>query len=186
MNQICTIFKEQKYNDMWMNNKSEPCYFYEYHPWHGGTNSEWYQPTDGKILDVKDQYLRGINHFTPKLEIILSRTDYVICVIPSSKVGTMPSGIRSIAKRLCVHPVIDGTDVLYRAKELPDKAETGIRDYELEYESLEVRNESLIRNKQILLLDDITTSGVSFDASKKVLEEAGAYLVVPFALGKTV
>lgn len=185
-NKVCTLFKKKEDNDLVINNITPHKYFYDYHPYRHNTNPEWNKPTDGKILDVKEGKERGINHFTPLLEDILSRNDYVICVIPSHEVGTKPSGIRSIAERLCIHPVIDGTKVLYRIIEVPKKTDGGNRDFDLEYRSLEVQNEKLIRNKQVLLLDDVSTSGVSLNAGKKVLEEAGADLVFQFALGKTV
>jgi hypothetical protein len=173
-----------------MSNKSEPCYFYDYHPYHEGENPEFNRPTDGKIMDVKSKYpsvrIKGINHFVPKLQNILSRTDYVICVIPSSKVGFEPSGIRSIAEQICCDPIVDGTKVSHRIIEMEPKSMGGARDIDLEIPSLEVMNESLIKNKQVLLLDDVTTSGTSFDAGHKLLEEAGAGLIVKLALGKTV
>lgn len=187
---VCTIFKEQKYNEMWMNNKSEPFYFYDYHPYNRHSSPDWNRATDGKIMDVKSddkaEMMRGINHFIPKLQNILSSNDYVICVIPSSKAGFEPSGIRSIAEQICCDPIVDGTKVLNRVKEMKQKSMGGPRDIDLEIPSLEVMNENLIKNKQVLLLDDVTTSGTSFNAGHKLLEEAGADLIVKFALGKTV
>ncbi|MFA0821468.1 MAG: phosphoribosyltransferase family protein [Methanomethylovorans sp.] len=185
-NTKCTIFKDEENNEMWMNNQLEPLYFYEYHPYDEGTNPAWYQPTDGRILDVKDNLDVGVNFFVSKLQQILSSTEYTICVIPSRKIGTQPSGIRSIAKKLCFHSIIDGTEVLHRIKETEKKATGGHRDLNLQIESLEVRNENLIKNQQVLLLDDVTTSGNSLKAGQILLEEAGADLIVKFALGKTV
>ena len=187
---MCTIFKKKEHNEMWMSNKPEPCYFYDYHPYNKHSDPDWNKATDGKIMDVKSndkaEMTRGINHFVPKLQKILSRTDYVICVIPSSKVGFEPSGIRSIAEQICCDPIVDGTKVLRRIIEMKPKSRGGPRDIDLEIPSLEVMNESLIKNKQVLLLDDVTTSETSFNAGHKLLEEAGAGLIIKLALGKTV
>ncbi len=129
-----------------------------------------------------------IMYFVNELCTIFSDTEkYVICVIPKHTIGTAPSGIRSIAKRLCTPPIIDGTNVIVRSKELKKKSVGGSRDIDLEIESLSVKNDSIniIKDQQILLLDDVTTTGTSLKAGKNILENAGAKLVVMFALGMT-
>ncbi len=65
------------------------------------------------------------------------------------------------------------------------KSTGGKRDLTSEVESLTIVNESIVKDKQILLLDDVTTSGASLNAGKLRLEKAGAKLVVMFALGLT-
>ena len=177
----CRIFKEPKCNEIAL---KEPIYIYDYHPYYSGTNPEW-DTNSGLILDVKQNLPKGINHFTNILKSKLSNNEYVICIIPTHEEGTKPSGIRSIAKRLCIPPVIDGTEVLYRVKETQKKTSGGCRDFTLEIESLKVRYKNLIMGKQVLLLDDVTTTGTSLDAGKMLLEESGAGLVVRLALGKT-
>ncbi|MBP1908305.1 phosphoribosyltransferase [Methanolobus bombayensis] len=84
----------------------------------------------------------------------------------------------------------DGTDVLHRTKTVTPKHLGGRRgDINYEMESLDIIediiDEDLIRGKQVLLLDDIATSGASLKAGKELLLEAGARIVIPFALGET-
>lgn len=177
----CRIFTDQKCNEIAIR---ETISIYDYHPYHRGTNPDW-DTNSGLILDVKQNLPKGINHFANILKSKLSSNEYVICVIPTHEEGTKPSGIRSIAKRLCTPPVIDGTEVLYRVNETQKKTSGGSRNFTLEIESLQVRDKNLIMGKQVLLLDDVTTTGTSLDAGKIVLEEAGAGLVVRLALGKT-
>jgi len=59
------------------------------------------------------------------------------------------------------------------------------RSLEEERDSLTIDNEEIIRCKQVLLLDDITTRGTSFKAARQKLMDAGATLVAAIALGQT-
>lgn len=131
-------------------------------------------------------YKNAINYFTNRLRAILSDTkEYVICVIPTHTKGTAPSGIKTIAKRLSSPPIIDGTDVISRVFEIPKKAIDGSRDLQLEIESLTMRNETIVKGRQVLLLDDVTTTGTSLKAGKYVIERAGAKIVALLALAET-
>ena len=60
-----------------------------------------------------------------------------------------------------------------------------MRDLQEEISSLTVRNKNIIKNQQVLLMDDITTTGTSLKAGKIVLKRAGAKIVALLALGKT-
>ncbi|MDF1534567.1 MAG: phosphoribosyltransferase [Methanosarcinaceae archaeon] len=59
------------------------------------------------------------------------------------------------------------------------------RSLEEELDSLTIDNEEIIRYKQVLLLDDITTRDISFKAARQKLTDAGATLVAAIALGQT-
>jgi predicted amidophosphoribosyltransferase len=50
---------------------------------------------------------------------------------------------------------------------------------------MEVKNIKKIRNKYVLLFDDVTTTNNSLLAGQELLKEAGAKAVQPFALGQT-
>ena len=109
-----------------------------------------------------DYYEKAIAYFMPKLRYILSNTEeYVICVYPKNTVGVTTSGMRRIAKQLCSPPIIDGSDILSRVFKMPKKAKGGDRDLEKEMVSLTVRNKSVVKGQQVLLLDDVTTTGTS-------------------------
>ena len=178
----CRIFRDSEKN---MVTLQEIFDLGGYHPWHDGHNPN-FDEFSRLILDVKDQRKKGINYFTNRLRSILSDTEeYVICVIPTHAVGTAPSGIRTIAKQLCSHPIIDGTDAISRAFEIQKKTVGGSRDMQLEIKSLAVTNESVVRGRQVLLLDDVTTTGTSLKAGKYLIEQAGAEIVVLLALART-
>lgn len=145
---------------------------------------------DEEKLDKKSveyyYYKKAIRYFTDRLRSILSDTEeYVICVMPAHTVGITTSGMRTIAKNLCRPPIIDGTDVLSRVFEIPKKTSGGIRDLGLEIKSLTVTDKTIIKGRQALLLDDITTTGTSLKAGKYLLERARAAIVALLALGKT-
>ena len=145
---------------------------------------------DEAKLDTKSieyyYHKEAIKYFTNRLRSILSDIEeYVICVVPTHEVGTAASGIRTVAKQLCTDPIIDGTEVISRAFEIPKKAIGGSRDLQVERESLTVRNKSIVEGRQVLLMDDVTATGTSLKAGKYQIERAGAKIVALLALAKT-
>ncbi len=48
-----------------------------------------------------------------------------------------------------------------------------------------VRNEGIVKGRQVLLMDDVTTTSTSLKAGRCVIEQAGAKLVALLALAKT-
>ncbi|MCQ6962509.1 ComF family protein [Methanolobus chelungpuianus] len=161
--------------------KSNVCFGF-YYPKNRGVKSEF----SSLILAVKNQKKAAVEFFVKLLIVILSdKEEFVICVIPSHEAGLKPSGIRDIAKRLCKEPIIDGTDILVRSKTIPSKHQSGVRDLRLERESLDVINKNKIKGRNILLLDDVATTGTSLVAGRSKLLEAGAKSVASIALGHT-
>lgn len=194
----CRILRDPEKNKLIDSDPKNIVTLGKYYPKHGRPYKDM-DEFSNMILDIKKDetkldpksgeyyyYKKAINYFTNRLRSILSDTEeYVICVMPTHAVGTAPSGIRTIAKRLCSPPIIDGTDVLSRVFEIPKKAIDGSRDLPLETESLTVRNENIVKEQQVLLLDDVTTTGTSLRVGKYLLERAGAKLVALLALAKT-
>ncbi len=78
------------------------------------------------------------------------------------------------------------TDVLYKIKETGSQVE--IKDREKRLKNLEgafkIRNAEIIKNKKIILIDDITTTGATLSEAKKVLKQAGAKKVIGLAVAK--
>ncbi len=131
-------------------------------------------------------YGKALGYFTGKLHSILSNTEeFMICVIPTHMKGTAPSGIRAIAKQLCSSPRIDGTGVLSRTFKIPKKSIGGSRDLSAEIKSLTVEDEAIVKDYQILLMDDVTTTGTSLMAGRFQLLRAGAKGVALLALAET-
>lgn len=178
----CRIFREpEKYAMSLESNQS----LGKYHPWRSGINPK-FDSFSKQILDIKNPKPDAIEYFTNQLRDILNdNEEYVICVIPSSKKGLADSGIRTVAKQLCQLPIIDGTNVIIRNRTMvPNHLSAQKRSLEEELDSLTI-DEGIIRYKQVLLLDDITTRGISFKAARLKLKDAGAFLVAAIALGHT-
>lgn len=82
--------------------------------------------------------------------------------------------------------IYDGSNVLYRKYEVPKSSISHEkRSYSRQYDSLGVRNKELIKDKNVLLIDDIYTSGASMHACKEKLLENGAKKVYLFAYART-
>ena len=111
--------------------------------------------------------------------------EIVISVIPSSVEGLAETPIRLVAKELRGGCRIDGTSCLVRKYTVTKKHEGGSRNLIEEIQSLKVQNNDIIKDKVVIVLDDITTSGVSMDASIKLFKEAGARKVYGLAIAKT-
>lgn len=182
----CQIFKDQETNDGITQNSQNRYYIDYYYPWHTYKGTSLFYPFSGLILDVKQQKEKGIDHFERELKKMLAQNKkYVVCIIPTHEKGNKPSGTKCIAKRLCNSHIIDGTDVLQRTKYVPPKKDGGTRNIEQEIYSLKVINEHIIKDQQVLLLDDVSTSGTSLNAGRHLLSSNGAKLVVKFSLGLT-
>lgn len=109
-----------------------------------------------------------------------------IAVVPSHDPAKVSSGIRDIAQTLAKRKSrIDATSCLVRHKRVNKKSDGGERSEEIDLKSISVVNEQLIAGKLVLLLDDVTTTGSSLAACRKLLLDAGAKAVQSFAIGKT-
>lgn len=183
----CKIFvnPEQYITSILSNQKLET-----YHSKAGGQNPN-FDETSENILNVKNNEEHAIQYFTERLHSILSNDgEYVICVVPNHECGICTSGMMKIAKRLCKPPIIDGTECLRRRVTIQKKSRDVFRDIDpeklnLEIESLTIENADIIKGKQVLLLDDIATTGTSLEAGRYKLKEAGAELVAAIVLGHT-
>ncbi|MEA2045511.1 MAG: phosphoribosyltransferase family protein [Euryarchaeota archaeon] len=195
----CRIFRDPKRNKLINPDlESNIISLGTYYPKHGRPYKDM-DKFSSMILDIKKDerkldkksfeyyyHKKAITYFTNQLRDILSNTEeYVICVMPTHAIGTAPSGIRTIARQLSSPPIVDGTDVLSRVFEIAKKAMGGSRDLQLEIKSLTVINESAVKGRQVLLLDDVVTTGTSLKAGKYLIERAGAKMVVLLALAKT-
>ena len=78
--------------------------------------------------------------------------------------------------------------LLTRSKEMPQKHgdSYGERTIQKDLDSFKLRNGYDLKGKNIIIFDDITTSGCSLMAARKYFRNFGANKVVCIALGKTV
>jgi Phosphoribosyl transferase domain len=149
-----------------------------------GQKNPKFDPFSGYILDVKKSYTTGLLYFAQRINPLVAR-DVVICCVPSHDATKTQSGIRTLAQRLALSNRVDATHCLVRASTVPKAAHGGKRSVQIHLDSIRVNDPELIRDKEILLLDDVTTTGSSLVACQKLLIDAGARRVKCLALGKT-
>lgn len=157
-----------------------------YHPYKiAGVKNPDFDSYSGKILDVKGLTAVTILEFSKKIHPLID-DDICICYVPSSDSEKTDTGIRRLAIKLAIGLRVDATGCLIRHTSIEKLATGGNRDKQRHLDSIKVCNKSLIRNKRVLLIDDVTTSHNSLFACKQLLLEAGVAEVYCLALGQTV
>lgn len=162
----------------------------EYHPWgwhkETGGDSSNYPTHSGKILDLKDKSASGLSYFFDYMSDKV-KTATAIAVVPSSDASKGPnSGVHALADRLCDKLGLTNAGAcLVRHTSIAKKATGGDRSIEVDLNSIRVEDNSLIKDQSVLLLDDVTTSGNSLLACRRLLLKAGAKEVKMVALGRT-
>lgn len=190
------------------NSTSDVIFLFDYHPkkdkWSLGISPKHDKPSSKilnlKSIDEKNEAATAINKkyvlskmdidritdFAEQIEpLIQPYKDLVICVMPKSKKAREPSGIRMVAKKLCQSKFLDGTDMIDRPVDREPRHTDGNRDYHTELSSLRITDAHFITGKNVLILDDITTTGNSLKSGKALLLSHGAKQVIMLALGKT-
>ena len=148
--------------------------------------------TTHKILALKSNSGEALDYFYAKIEPKL-RTGFSIVVVPSHEANLNPDASRKrcvplLATRLAAaegKDRVDATSCLVRHLTVAKLASGGPRDKSVHLDSIRVENKNLIHGKDILLLDDVFTSGGSCEACEELLMDAGAHSIRFLALGRT-
>jgi predicted amidophosphoribosyltransferase len=139
-----------------------------------------------KILRLKDNLPWAIDYFFNRLNSIIIGEGLVICYVPSSTKEKTDTGVRNLAIRLAkLKNRIDGTGCVIRHTTVPKNAFGADRSTSVHLRSIKIESKEIIEGATILLLDDVTTTGNSLNATKRLLLEAGAKKVYCFALAQT-
>ena len=142
------------------------------------------------ILEYKNKNAEVINKVYNFLKLYLA-SNFTITVIPSSQENSFDSASHILARKIIEHcgssnNLIDGSHCLRRHRTIEKQhLSTQKREIATHLDSIVVDEMDKIEGENILLLDDIVTSGKSIQACTKLLKEAGARKVVAFVVGKT-
>ena len=178
------------YNDNWEeiseNGQVVLCGFYHRYWNPDKTRNQAFDMFSGRILDVKEKKEKGISYFFQQLNEEICK-DVSICVVPSHTEGTSNnSGIAELARRLSDNGRIDKLNYLLRTKTIDKLAYGGSRDIRVQLNSIGVNPNMTVQGDVVLLVDDVTTSGASLEACRKILLDHGAERVAMLALGQSV
>jgi predicted amidophosphoribosyltransferase len=140
------------------------------------------------ILFLKSRNLFAINYFAKAIlnSFIPINNKYLVIAVPSHDPQII-NGISLVAKSICLNSniFIDATNAVTRKCLVQSFCKTNIRNPQIIANSINI-NPNLIKNADILLLDDISSSGTSILTIKNMLYLAGAKSVTPLALAQTV
>ncbi|MGN6660767.1 MAG: ComF family protein [Achromobacter mucicolens] len=155
----------------------------------------------GRILDLKDptakKHRLAVQEMTKLVSRALSSLPYAlipvplhIAVVPSSTRGRWSEGLCAITAAICEEQpkrLIPVPQALVRTQTIDKLARGGNRSIEVHLGSIAPapRYERYFGKKAVLLLDDVTTTGNSLRACSMLLEQYGADLIYPLALGRT-
>ena len=141
--------------------------------------------TDGKPEDWKQRNRdRALQRSLRHIDTLLA-PDIAIAVVPSSDPAASMSGIHELAKALAAKGRLDATECLVRFEKINKLATGGDRSVARHLNSVRVEHAELIQDREVLLLDDVTTSGNSLGACRRLLLKAGAKRVKCMTLGRT-
>lgn len=160
-----------------------------------------FDETCGRILDLKDPTVKkhrlAVQEMTKLVSRALNSLPYTlipvplhVAVVPSSTKGRWSEGLCSITAAICAeHPkrFVPVPQALVRTQTIDKLARGGNRSLEVHLGSIapSPRYERYFARKAVLLLDDVTTTGNSLLACSRLLQQHGADLIYPLALGRT-
>lgn len=146
------------------------------------------------LLDIKDatayNHDSSVNMFArfiieDVLPRLVTKTEpIVIAVVPSHEKGKKSAGMSAIVRQIAdQYNVTNKGNPLIRHTTVSKNATGGSRDMEKHLNSIHVKMD--LSFDKVILFDDVRTTGNSLRACKKLLEDAGADLVIPIAFGQT-
>ncbi|WP_330203597.1 hypothetical protein [Cyanobacterium sp. Dongsha4] len=160
-----------------------------YHPYRRGNNpnfDHWSQ----QILNLKKSRGEAIRFFKNQvINYIENELNYdisIITYVPSHEAHkTSKSGIAIVAEIVAVQCDLLFVDCLQRVRTIDKLSYGGCRDITVHMNSIEVVKKELIYNKNILVLDDVSTTGNSLKACAILLNNTGVNNVFCLSLAQT-
>jgi predicted amidophosphoribosyltransferase len=126
----------------------------------------------------------ALKQFTEQLDRLLAENITIVVVPGHTPFGDDPP-LRELGRALCLESRrADGTGCLMRTEKIRRISYGGPSYRQLHRDTIEVRQPELLRDRPVLLLDDIVKSGASLRACRELLDEHGATEVQALALGR--
>ncbi|MBN1461207.1 MAG: hypothetical protein JXA57_16890 [Armatimonadetes bacterium] len=126
---------------------------------------------------------QAVRFFFSLLDPELS-TNVVIALVPCHLPGMQSLGLGGLGRALAAHGRTDATSRLVRLEPVPTLAEVPERGLGLQRTSIAVGGSPTIRDRAVLLLDDLAFTGHSLRACEEALFQAGAADVQCVVLGR--
>lgn len=162
----------------------------DYHPWKwhkaGGGNWDNYDKISRRIIDLKNNDEKAIDFFSTILDELIA-PNISLAYVPSHDSTKKTSGIRRLVQKLANRKARkDATGCIVRTQTIPKLSHGGKRDIGVQLNSLKIVSPEKIYGCALLIIDDVTTTGNSLSACRRLFFEAGAAQVRVMALGETV
>lgn len=151
-----------------------------------------YWPEEGDSGDHFTEFIKAIKRCdTDEVKWCIQLIDQNLCgfdavaVVPSSK-PEKDSGIKAIAQALAKSKnIVDATSCLVRHTQIASHREGVIRTVDTHLKSISLNFSNLLHEKNVLLLDDVRTTGASLQACQEILEKASPTSIASIALAQT-
>lgn len=130
----------------------------------------------------------AVQYFYDYIDPLLSDNVVLTVVPPHDAFSNSKSGVQLVVARLVSAPGKNRTDAckcLVRHMTIQSLSGGGSRAAKTHRDSIRVEHEELIREREVLVLDDVRTTGTSMSVCIELLLAAGAGTVKGLALGQT-
>jgi phosphoribosylpyrophosphate synthetase len=157
-------------------------YIDDYYPKRMGIE---HAPTE-RILDFKRGDRSTVDYYTAKV-LPHVKKGVVLCCAPSSNKGEWGQGLVLLLEKLAERvPCVSYTDLICRTVDTEKRSLGGDRSIEVNVGTMEVINPEKCKDKDVIVLDDIVTTGGTMCACAKLVWEAQAASVSGVTMGKTI
>ncbi|HFZ8005090.1 TPA: phosphoribosyltransferase family protein [Salmonella enterica subsp. enterica serovar Typhimurium] len=133
------------------------------------------------IIDELEHYIIGKKENKKDFTSV----PFEVCVVPSHEEGKVSSALQTIAQKICGHYENGKVGQSLQRKTTVPSAHKDNGDRSVANHMATISVVSDVKNKVILLIDDVTTTGGSMIACVNLLKSKGARTVLPLALLET-